>query len=157
MTPGTGLPFRRLLRLAGLWWRYSNLPPHGRRITLHSLIVLLITFRHEPHRRHCFPASQLNHVRYPLSSNGLCLQNYYLATGLHATIFSVLANVWAIWILLWKSCFSFCGLWPFRLVHDSSPEGLNRRYETRPGTRLREQKRGPLREAWLLIQVVGAR
>jgi hypothetical protein len=26
--PGTGLPFRRLLRLAGLRWRYSNPPPH---------------------------------------------------------------------------------------------------------------------------------
>jgi hypothetical protein len=28
-SPGTGFPFRRLLRLAGLRWRYSNLPPHG--------------------------------------------------------------------------------------------------------------------------------
>jgi hypothetical protein len=27
--PGTGFPLCRLLRLAGLWWRYSNLPPHG--------------------------------------------------------------------------------------------------------------------------------
>jgi hypothetical protein len=27
--PGTGFPFRRLLRLAGLRWRYSTLPPHG--------------------------------------------------------------------------------------------------------------------------------
>jgi hypothetical protein len=25
--PGTGFSFRRLLRLAGLWWRYSNPPP----------------------------------------------------------------------------------------------------------------------------------
>jgi hypothetical protein len=25
---GTGFPFYRLLRLAGLRWRYSNLPPH---------------------------------------------------------------------------------------------------------------------------------
>jgi hypothetical protein len=25
--PGTEFPFRRLLRLAGLWWRYSNPPP----------------------------------------------------------------------------------------------------------------------------------
>jgi hypothetical protein len=29
ITPGTGFPFRRLLRLAGLWRRYSTLPPHG--------------------------------------------------------------------------------------------------------------------------------
>jgi hypothetical protein len=27
--PDTGFPFRRLLRLAGLRWRYSNSPPHG--------------------------------------------------------------------------------------------------------------------------------
>jgi hypothetical protein len=27
--PGTGFPFRRLLRLAGLYWRYYNPPPHG--------------------------------------------------------------------------------------------------------------------------------
>jgi hypothetical protein len=27
--PGTGYPFSRLLRLAGLRWRYSNPPPHG--------------------------------------------------------------------------------------------------------------------------------
>jgi hypothetical protein len=26
---GTGFPFRRLLRLAGLRWRYSTPPPHG--------------------------------------------------------------------------------------------------------------------------------
>jgi hypothetical protein len=27
--PGTGFPFRRLLRLAELRWRYSTPPPHG--------------------------------------------------------------------------------------------------------------------------------
>jgi hypothetical protein len=27
--PDTGFPFRRLLQLAGLRWRYSNPPPHG--------------------------------------------------------------------------------------------------------------------------------
>jgi hypothetical protein len=27
--PGTGFPFRRLLRLAGLRWRCSTPPPHG--------------------------------------------------------------------------------------------------------------------------------
>jgi hypothetical protein len=30
--PGTGFPFRRLLRFAGLRWRFSNPPPHGVRI-----------------------------------------------------------------------------------------------------------------------------
>jgi hypothetical protein len=29
ITLGTGFPFRRLLRLAGLRWRYSILPPHA--------------------------------------------------------------------------------------------------------------------------------
>jgi hypothetical protein len=29
ISPGTGLPFRSLLRLAGPRWRYSNPPPHG--------------------------------------------------------------------------------------------------------------------------------
>jgi hypothetical protein len=27
--PGSGFPFCCLLRFAALWWRYSNLPPHG--------------------------------------------------------------------------------------------------------------------------------
>jgi hypothetical protein len=30
--PGTGFPFRRLLRLAGLRWRHSKPPPHGYRV-----------------------------------------------------------------------------------------------------------------------------
>jgi hypothetical protein len=29
ISPGTGFPFRRLLRLAGLRWKYSNPPSHG--------------------------------------------------------------------------------------------------------------------------------
>jgi hypothetical protein len=29
ITPGTGFPFRRLIRLAGLRWRYSTSPPRG--------------------------------------------------------------------------------------------------------------------------------
>jgi hypothetical protein len=29
ISPVTGFPFRRLLRLAGLLWRYSTPPPHG--------------------------------------------------------------------------------------------------------------------------------
>jgi hypothetical protein len=29
ITPGTGFPLRRLLRLAGLQWSYSTPPPHG--------------------------------------------------------------------------------------------------------------------------------
>jgi hypothetical protein len=37
--PRTGFPFHRLLRHAGLRWRYSNPHPHGRP-------------RHGPHRKH---------------------------------------------------------------------------------------------------------
>jgi hypothetical protein len=33
-TPRHWFPFRRLLRLAGLWWSYSNLPPHGTYVCL---------------------------------------------------------------------------------------------------------------------------
>jgi hypothetical protein len=36
ITPGTGFPFRRLLRLAGLRWRYSTAAPHGRQSFLCS-------------------------------------------------------------------------------------------------------------------------
>jgi hypothetical protein len=47
-------PFRHLLRLAGLRWRYSTPPPHE--ITLWTLapVVLLITSRHGPRRKHRF-------------------------------------------------------------------------------------------------------
>jgi hypothetical protein len=39
--PGTGFPFRRLLRLAGQRWRYSHPPPHGQGVK--SCISLNIT------------------------------------------------------------------------------------------------------------------
>jgi hypothetical protein len=38
IAPGTGFPFRRLLRLAGLRWRYSNLPPHGKELQRKRLL-----------------------------------------------------------------------------------------------------------------------
>jgi hypothetical protein len=37
---GTGFLFRRLLLLAGLWWRYSNPPPHG--LQSHWLKVICV-------------------------------------------------------------------------------------------------------------------
>jgi hypothetical protein len=37
ISPGIGFPFFRLLWLAGLWWRYSNPPPHGFRLHKHRL------------------------------------------------------------------------------------------------------------------------
>jgi hypothetical protein len=36
------VPFRRLLRLAGLRWRYSTPPPHGRLIILKVKVMLLV-------------------------------------------------------------------------------------------------------------------
>jgi hypothetical protein len=33
-SPGTGCPFRRFLRLAGIWFRYSNPLPHGSRLVV---------------------------------------------------------------------------------------------------------------------------
>jgi hypothetical protein len=49
-TPGTGFPFPRLLRLAGLRWRYSTPPPHGHNQVVS--IALTIQSRYEPHRKH---------------------------------------------------------------------------------------------------------
>jgi hypothetical protein len=40
MKPGNGFPFRRLLRLAGLWWRYTNPPLHG--LTIRRYIVSIL-------------------------------------------------------------------------------------------------------------------
>jgi hypothetical protein len=42
-SPGTGFPFRRLLRLAGLRWRYSTPPPHG--LLLNCLNQVKVTLR----------------------------------------------------------------------------------------------------------------
>jgi hypothetical protein len=39
--PGTGFPFHRLLRLAGLRWRYWNPPPHGG-WSLHFIYIIFI-------------------------------------------------------------------------------------------------------------------
>jgi hypothetical protein len=58
--PGTGFPFRRLLRLAGLMCNYSNPPPHG------CVGV-------------CWGLHMIN--TQPLSSNDRCLQRYYVATA----------------------------------------------------------------------------
>jgi hypothetical protein len=46
-------PFRRLLQLAGLRWRYSTPPPHGR--LNFWLCSLLITSQHGPWRNTQFP------------------------------------------------------------------------------------------------------
>jgi hypothetical protein len=38
--PGTGFPFRRVLRLTGQRWRYSTPPPHGSKFHPHNVRVL---------------------------------------------------------------------------------------------------------------------
>jgi hypothetical protein len=38
--PGTWYPFRRLLRLAGLRWRYSNPPPHEVALSYSGILVI---------------------------------------------------------------------------------------------------------------------
>jgi hypothetical protein len=48
-------PFRRLLRLARLRWKYSTPPPHGMLTDLVAPVVLLITPRHGPHTNTPFP------------------------------------------------------------------------------------------------------
>jgi hypothetical protein len=40
ISPGTGFPFRRLLRLAGLRWRYYIPPPHGLLTTDLKLVLI---------------------------------------------------------------------------------------------------------------------
>jgi hypothetical protein len=78
ISPGTGFAFRRLLRLAGLRWRYSNQPSHGphtQRI-FHSCL---------------FSRCQVNTVSTELfpsnsCSTVACLHSCYLAMGLHVTV-----------------------------------------------------------------------
>jgi hypothetical protein len=69
--------FRRLLRLAGLRWRYSIPTTHGS--------VSVVASR--SCRTDRFPVSPLVRVRNLLPSNGRCSQSHYLATGLHPTIY----------------------------------------------------------------------
>jgi hypothetical protein len=51
ITPGTGSPFRHLLQLAGLRWRYSVLPPHGQ-YSLNTVLNVYIKHRILPRREH---------------------------------------------------------------------------------------------------------
>jgi hypothetical protein len=79
MPPGTAFPFRRLLRLTGSRWRYSNPLPHEVNSLLTSCPAY-ITARTAQKRRSSVA------VYGPLFSRlfrGRCL-----ATGLHVTIFS---------------------------------------------------------------------
>jgi hypothetical protein len=108
INPGTGFPIRRLLRLAGLQWRYSTAPPHRHSHWTVAPVVFEITPRHGPRRKHS-PSTAVESFTAPLyrkdrgaknikntvlllsralPSNGRCLPGHCLATGLYATIFS---------------------------------------------------------------------
>jgi hypothetical protein len=73
ITPGVGFPLRRLLRLAGIRWRYWNPPP--RKSNCSRWLVLLITSLHGPNRKRllcycCVLSLQWKHA---------CLRSRYLA------------------------------------------------------------------------------
>jgi hypothetical protein len=85
MPPDTGFPFHRLLRLAGLRWRYSD--PPSRRIV--KLLVDVIWTRRGPHRevflllrvfrsrRNVLTELFPNNGRYTVA----CLHSCYLVKG----------------------------------------------------------------------------
>jgi hypothetical protein len=112
--PSFGFPLRRLLRLAGLRWRYSNPPPSWRTRSPYIYVISLrnrmvqskvkvkvkVTLRPTVSQSvsDCWlkelstdgTESNVHHYRitwlflpccldWPLSSNGHCLQNHYLA------------------------------------------------------------------------------
>jgi hypothetical protein len=76
-------PFRRLLRLAGLRWRYSTPPPHG--ILLTSCPKPVITSYHGPRKKYRF--QQFLYCCMWIGSAGTYLfRGRYIATVLHAII-----------------------------------------------------------------------
>ena len=59
-------PFRRLLRLAGLRWRYSTLPPHGlqpRNISLRCICIYIVEYRSVANQCLCKQRSLLSNTR----------------------------------------------------------------------------------------------
>jgi hypothetical protein len=73
--PGTGFLFRRLLRLAGLRWRYSSPPPHGGRRYIDSARTTQKTLTCQnawrgPHRKHHFLYCCKGMFTAPLPSKG---------------------------------------------------------------------------------------
>jgi hypothetical protein len=79
-TPGTGLPFRRLLRLAELRWRNSKSPLHGGTDST-ELLVFVIEPWHGPHRKYRFHYCVFSRCR-----EITCPHSCYLTMGLHVTI-----------------------------------------------------------------------
>jgi hypothetical protein len=114
ITPDTGFPFRGLLRLAGLRWRYSNPPPRGEvtdslnctancpQISSPALTTQktqpLYCCRGvftEPLRTKCGGTGHIKNIVLlllcawmlrALLSKGRCLKSHCLTTGLYATM-----------------------------------------------------------------------
>jgi hypothetical protein len=86
-------PFRRLLWLAGLPWRYSTPPPHGRL----PILKLTLLYNHYARTEYKTPFPTISLLRNgmhnpvvlllrALHSNGRCFQSHCLATGLNVLI-----------------------------------------------------------------------
>jgi hypothetical protein len=116
--PGIGFPFRCLLRLAGLRWRYSTPPPHGYWFliydwTTYSYIVSRRIHRKhircpavdiwEPYRRYLFICCCICSVLHSKGSHpivacvfvaaGMCLPTRCPATDIYVTIYLVSSRV----------------------------------------------------------------
>jgi hypothetical protein len=90
--PGTGFPFRRLLRLAGLRWRYSNPSPRGVLLTVPFYNLSARTARKTPLSivKNVFTGT-LPSNRCPSIVEGacvaeMCLPTRCLAMGIHVTV-----------------------------------------------------------------------
>jgi hypothetical protein len=111
--PGIGFPFLRLLRLAGLRWRYSTPPPHGVSLLCQLVTPVFKTIpRHGPCRKNsssvvacvfvsagtCLLIRFLDtgcitpFIKYLLPQQRALLPDHCPATGLHAKIFFFLIH-----------------------------------------------------------------
>jgi hypothetical protein len=128
LPPGPGFPFRHLLWLAGLWWRYADPPPHGHstgRTTSPRCIAPVQTAQKTLFHYCVFSRCRGNNVSTELFPSNSCfavtrLHNCYLAMDLHDTIFNTLRSTqppiqWALGSLslAWK--------WPGREADHSPP------------------------------------
>jgi hypothetical protein len=101
LPPGNGFPFRRLLRLAGLLWRYSNPPPQGiagLRTTSPRYIAPARTAQ-KTLVHYCvfsrWRGKKVSTELFPSNSccTVACLHSRYLAVDLHVTILSYVLRV----------------------------------------------------------------
>jgi hypothetical protein len=76
--PGTGFPFHHLLRLVGLWWRYSNPPPHGVLPNSTASLGIRSTYIDEARTTHRKNSSSI----VACGSVGACWGSHVIATQL---------------------------------------------------------------------------